>query len=70
MQDIKFEVIKKIAETNFKVKSISHVSKLDSNSPPSVFVGSKLRYPLVNVGIVSPLERDDNAWIYDDILGK
>ena len=64
MQDIKFEVIKKLAETNFKIKNISSISKLDSNSPPSVFIGSKLRYPLMNVGILSPLERDENAWLY------
>jgi len=66
MQDIKFEVIKKIGDTNFKVKNISNVSKLDSTSPPSVFIGWKLRYPLVNVGILSPLEKDENAWLYDD----
>ena len=66
MQDIKFEVIKKISDTNFRIKDISNISKLDSNSPPSVFIGSKLAYPLVNIGILSPLERDDNAWIYDD----
>jgi hypothetical protein len=66
MQDIKFEIIKKIAETNFKYKDFKNISKLDSSSPPSVFIGSKLRYPLVNVGILSPLEKDENAWIYDD----
>jgi len=66
MVDIKFEIIKKIAETNFKFRELKNVSKLDSNSPPSVFVGSKLRYPLVNVGILSPLERDEDAWVYDD----
>lgn len=64
MSDIKFEVIKKIADTSFKVKNLSNISKLDSNSPPSVFIGSKLKYPHVNVGILSPLERDDNAWLY------
>tara|TARA_Y100000310_G_C20672579_1_gene811140 strand:- start:529 stop:1731 length:1203 start_codon:yes stop_codon:yes gene_type:complete len=66
MENIKFEVIKKIADTSFKVKNLSNISKLNSNSPPSVFVGSKLQYPLVNVGILSPLERDENAWLYDD----
>jgi len=65
-ENIKFEVIKKIAETNFKYKDFKNISKLDSNSPPSVFIGSKLRYPIVNVGILSPLEKDENAWIYDD----
>ncbi|HJZ18984.1 MAG TPA: hypothetical protein VJ208_02665 [Candidatus Nanoarchaeia archaeon] len=62
--DIKFEVIKKITETNFKIRNIGNISKLDSNSPPSVFVGSKLKYPLVNIGILSPLEKDENAWLY------
>lgn len=66
MSDIKFEVIKKISELGFRNKNLRNISKLDSNSPPSVFIGSKLKYPLVNVGILSPLERDENAWIYDD----
>ncbi len=65
VDNIKFEIIKKIAETNFKYKDLK-ISKLDSSSPPSVFIGSKLRYPLVNVGILSPLERDEDAWVYDD----
>ena len=64
MENIKFEVIKKITETNFKIKNLSEISKLNSNSPPSIFIGSKLKYPLVNVGILSPLQRDDNAWLY------
>jgi hypothetical protein len=63
---IKFEIIKKIAETNFKYKNLKSVSKFESISPPSVFVGSGLKYPLVNVGILSPLEKQENAWIYDD----
>jgi len=67
-KDIRFEVIKKIAEINFKYKNldkIGKVSELNTNSPPSVFIGSKLKYPLVNVGILSPLEKDENAWVYD-----
>ena len=66
MEAIKFEVIKKIADTNFKVKNLSNLSNIYSNSPPSVFIGSKLKYPLVNVGILSPIERDENSWLYDD----
>ena len=66
MTDIKFEVIKKIAEIGFKYKNLDRISELDTNSPPSVFVGSKLKYPLVNVGILSPLEKDENVWVYDD----
>lgn len=64
--DVRFEVIKKIAETNFKYKDLDKISELNTSSPPSVFIGSKLKYPLVNVGILSPLERDEDAWIYDD----
>jgi len=63
--NIKFEVIRKIADTNFKYRSLGKIDYLNSNSPPSVFIGSKLKYPLVNVGILSPLEKDENAWLYD-----
>ena len=65
-KDLKFEVIKKIAETNFKVRDLSKISRIDSISPPSVFIGSKLIYPEVNVGILSPLEKDEDAWLYDN----
>ena len=66
MEDIKFETIKKVTDTKFKFRDLKNIDKLESNSPPSVFIGSKLRYPLVNVGILSPLEKEENAWIYDD----
>ena len=66
MSDIKFEIIKKISEARFRNKNFKDISKLDSNSPPTIFIGSKLKYPQVNVGILSPLEREENAWIYDD----
>jgi len=66
IDNIKFEVMKKVADTSFKFRELKSISKIDSISPPSVFIGSKLRYPLVNVGILSPLEKDDNAWVYDD----
>ncbi len=36
-----------------------------SNSPPSIFIGSKLTYPKVNVGILTPPERVEDAWLYD-----
>ena len=64
--DLKFEAIKKIAEANFKVRDLSKISLINSFSPPSVFIGSKLKYPEINVGILSPLEKDENAWLYDD----
>jgi hypothetical protein len=64
--DIKFEAVKKVADVGFKIKDFSQISKVDSISPPSVFIGSKLKYPLVNVGILSPLNKDENSWLYDD----
>lgn len=64
--EIKFKVIKKITETNFKYRDLDKISRIDSISPPSVFIGSRLKYPLVNVGILSPLEKDEDAWVYDD----
>lgn len=63
---LKFEAIKKIAEVNFKVRDLSKISAINSFSPPSIFIGSKLKYPEINVGILSPLEKDENSWIYDD----
>ncbi|MEM3091254.1 MAG: hypothetical protein QXD05_00445 [Candidatus Pacearchaeota archaeon] len=65
MTDIKFEIIKKISEINFKYKDLNKISELNTNTPPTVFVGSRLKYPDVNVGILSPLEKDENAWVYD-----
>ncbi len=44
--------------------NIKEIKELSSASPPSVFVGSKLHYPSVNVGVLSPLEKED-TWIYD-----
>ena len=64
-RDIKFEIIKKISDVNFKYKDFENISQFDGSSPPSVFVGSKLQYPIVNVGILSPLQRDEDAWVYD-----
>ncbi len=66
MSDVKFEVIRKIAEVKFKYKNLGEISRVDSISPPSVFIGSGLKYPQVNVGILSPIEKDKNAWLYDD----
>ncbi len=63
---IRFEVVRKIAEANFKTRNLKNVSKFDSISPPSVFIGSKLKYPLMNVGILSPLDKEEDAWVYDD----
>src|SRR3990167_5098231 len=39
---------------------------LDSISPPTVFIGSKLQYPKVNVGILSPIKVEQEPSIYDN----
>ncbi len=65
MDNIKFEVLKKVSLVKFRVSQMPNMSRLDTVSPPSVFIGSKLRYPNVNVGILSPVEKEDNAWIFD-----
>ncbi|MFC1710934.1 hypothetical protein ACFLZJ_02145 [Nanoarchaeota archaeon] len=65
-EDLKFEVIKKLSDVQFKYKDLGGISKFEGSSPPSVFIGSKLKYPLMNVGILSPLEQEDNAWMFDD----
>ena len=46
----------------FKVKEIDNIN---SATPPSIFVGSKLKYPSVNIGVLSPLEDMKENWIYD-----
>jgi len=52
------------SETYFKIQNVSR-EQLASTSPPSVFIGSKLPYPRVNVGILAPPEKTENAWLYD-----
>ncbi len=47
-----------------KVKDV-RASEFFSNSPPTVFVGSKLKYPNVNVGILAPPVRVDDVEVYD-----
>ncbi len=49
--------------TQFKTKEIFK-DEFFTNSPPSVFVGSKL-YPEANIGVLSPPEKKENVWIYD-----
>ncbi len=34
------------------------------SSPPGIFVG-RANYPNMNVGLLSPMEESENAWIYD-----
>lgn len=65
-ENLKFGKVDKSQKFQFQTKDLTRISKIDTISPPSVFVGSKLRYPFVNVGILSPLNEDKEAWMYDD----
>jgi hypothetical protein len=65
-KDIKFEKIRKETGVSFKNKEFEKISFLDTNSPPSVFIGSKLKYPHVNIGILSPFKKEENSWMYDN----
>jgi len=51
--------------TQFKVKEIFK-DEFFSNSPPSVFVGSRLQFPSVNVGVLAPPEKRENVSLYDN----
>ena len=61
----------------FKTRKLEELDFL-SNSPPSVFIGSKLKYPNINVGILTPsqplnqvqLLNNQNAWTELDLSIK
>jgi hypothetical protein len=50
------------SESMFK---IDNKNEFSGNTPPSIFIGSKLRYPEVNVGILNTSEKVEDAWLYD-----
>jgi hypothetical protein len=66
---IKFGKIRRESKANFQTKNLKNLSKFESISPPSVFIGSKLQYPLVNVGILSPVGEFEDAKAFDDCRG-
>ncbi|MFH1511287.1 MAG: hypothetical protein ABIF10_06350, partial [Candidatus Woesearchaeota archaeon] len=51
------------AQAHFKVKELLSKQEFSGRSP-AAFVG-RIGYPLVNVGILSPPERLENAWEFD-----
>ena len=55
--------------SKFNIKSIEFNKKeFSGSSPPGVFIGSKLKYPNVNIGVLSPVEDKEETWIYNDPL--
>jgi len=49
-----------------KVREIdASKQEFEGSSPPAVFIGSKLAYPAVNVGVMSLSEIKEDAWVYD-----
>jgi DNA repair protein NreA len=67
MKPLKFEVVDKISKLGYKARDLRNISRFEGVSPPSVFVGSKLKYPKVNVGILSPIEKVDDVGLFDDM---
>ena len=63
--------------TFFKTRKLEHLDFL-SNSPPSIFIGSKLKYPNVNIGILTPSQplkqvnilNNQNEWTNLDLSIK
>ncbi len=66
MENIKFESVKKIGDLSLKIRDLKDLSKFQSASPPSIFIGSKLKYPEVNVGILSPINLEEEPSLYED----
>ncbi|HUS50978.1 MAG TPA: hypothetical protein VMZ91_12495 [Candidatus Paceibacterota bacterium] len=56
-----------LAKLRVQVRDINTSLKKEfrGSSPPTVFIGSKLIYPAVNVGIMSLPEKEEDAWLYD-----
>jgi hypothetical protein len=55
-----------LAKLTTKIRELGDLKQeFEGSSPPTVFIGSKLPYPMVNVGIMSLPEIKENAWLYD-----
>ncbi len=56
-----------LAKLKVSIRKIDDSIKqeFEGSSPPAIFIGSKLSYPLVNVGIMSLSKIKENAWLYD-----
>ena len=52
-------------QTFAKTNEIISQEDFSNYTPPTIFVGSRLAYPKVNVGILSPLEETAHPEIYD-----
>jgi hypothetical protein len=69
MEEVKFGYVEKLSKLNFRAKDLRNLSKFEGASPPTVFIGSGLKYPLVNVGILSPIEKVEDAGVFDNPKG-
>jgi len=54
-----------LSKLRVETREINNKKEFEGSSPPTIFIGSKLEYPNVNVGIMSLPEIKDNAWLYD-----
>ena len=58
------KILAKIKVNTRKIDD-SFKQEFSGSSPPTVFIGSKLTYPNVNVGIMSLPEIREDTWLYD-----
>ena len=55
-----------LAKLRIETRDLNSLKQeFQGSSPPTIFIGSKLVYPAVNVGIMSLPEIKENAWLYD-----
>ncbi len=55
-----------LAKLRIEIRDLNSLKQeFQGSSPPTVFIGSKLTYPAVNVGVMSLPEIKEDAWLYD-----
>lgn len=57
-------IYSKIKTKSIQIDSKYFKQEFYGSSPPSIFIGSKLTYPAVNVGIMS-VPNEEDSWVYD-----
>jgi hypothetical protein len=59
------DIYKQLQRMHINSKDIDVNKDFYGSSPPSVFIGSKLSYPNVNVGLMSLTDLDKEAWMHN-----
>ncbi len=63
------EIYKQLLRNRFKSRNILKESEIkkdfQSSTPPTIFIGSRLQYPEVNVGVMGSNQINEEVWKYD-----